>query len=47
MVNMTEKKIKIIENRLDNRPRKRLGLRTPIKEFVNIYLVLHFVLEPG
>ena len=45
MTNITEEEIKIIENRLNNRPRKRLGLSTPAEVFINLYAALHFVLE--
>ncbi|TRZ68759.1 MAG: IS30 family transposase, partial [Comamonadaceae bacterium] len=31
--NITDEEIKMIENRLNNRPRKRLGFRTPAEVF--------------
>jgi len=33
MTSITDEEIKIIENRLNNRPRKRLGFRTPAEVF--------------
>lgn len=33
MTNITDEEIKMIENRLNNRPRKRLGFRTPAEVF--------------
>ena len=33
MANITDEEIKMIENRLNNRPRKRLGFRTPAEVF--------------
>ena len=33
MANITDEEIKMIENRLNNRPCKRLGYRTPAEEF--------------
>ena len=33
MTNMTDEEIKMIENRLNNRPRKRLGYKTPAEVF--------------
>ena len=33
MANITAEELKMIENRLNNRPRKRLGFRTPVELF--------------
>ena len=33
MKNINDEEIKIIENRLNNRPRKRFGFRTPAEVF--------------
>ena len=33
MANITAEELKMIENRLNNRPRKRLGFRTPAEVF--------------
>jgi IS30 family transposase len=33
MASITDEEIKMIENRLNNRPRKRLGFRTPAEVF--------------
>ncbi len=33
MANITDEEIKMIENKLNNRPRKRLGFRTPTEVF--------------
>ena len=33
MKNINDEEIKMIENRLNNRPRKRLGFRTPAEVF--------------
>ena len=33
MANMRDEEIKVMENRLNNRPRKRLGFRTPAEVF--------------
>jgi len=33
MANITDEEIKMIENRLNNRPRKRLGFKTPAEVF--------------
>jgi len=45
MPTVTDKEIKKIQNRLNNRPRKRLGFKTPQRCFINHSSALRFELE--
>jgi IS30 family transposase len=45
MTTVTDEEIRMIQNRLKHRPRKRLGIKHPQRCFINHSSALHFELE--